>query len=404
MKRFGTHRQRGQTVVIFGLGMLALIGVLALVADVGILWETQRELQKTSDSAALAGINLLPDDPNGAIQRAEWYAQQNEGIAAAFCTAPPSTLATPGQHDLVSGGTVYTLTVTLKCNAGFFFGRVLDGQSDGHGLGGYNLDTIPNTVDNCGCLRASATAVIGSLRVAGCPVPFAVTDANEGVTEDGIPIYDGDPGATWEDMARNGFGYDFGQLVALHVDTSGSSYGNFHAIQFGNGAGGSVYEQNIAGHCGQNLDVQPGDQLSTEPGDMTGPTQKGLTDRGLVSCSGSGAADLCNDNYPVPHPHFSLACPDDPFDYHGHTGVLNPDGSVKAASACMTTTVVTTPLSFVDSHGRSLITVEGFSRFFIAGWDPADKTVWGMFVSRAPSLGDVGAYNPLGTIVTRLIR
>jgi hypothetical protein len=404
MRHLVNQRQRGQVVVIMGLGMLALIGVLALVADVGILWETQRELQKTSDSAALAGIIALPGDPDGAVQRAQSYAKQNQGIAQVFCSAAPVTDARPGQHDLAGGGSVYTLTVTTKCTAGLFFGRVLDGQSDGHGLGGNNLDTIPNTVDNCDCLRASATAVIGSLRTAGCPAPFGVTDANEGLTEDGTPIYDGDAGATLEDMSRNGFGYAFGQLVALHVDTATSSYGNFHALDLGDGSGGSAYRQDVGARCNQDLGIQAGQTLTTEPGDMTGPTQQGLSDRGLVDCSGSGQPDLCNDNYPVPHQHFDLACPDDPFDHNGHVGVLNPDGSVKTSSSCLATTPVTTPLSFVDANGRSNIAVEGFAKFLIVGWDKSEKTVWGMFVYRAPSLGDVGAYDPLGTVVTRLIR
>jgi hypothetical protein len=210
---------------------------------------------------------------------------------------------------------------------------------------------------------------------------------------------------TYVDLARNGFGYNFGQLVELHVDTAGASFGNFHALDFLNGAGGRVYEGNLAGHCGSDLGIQPGDLLSTEPGDMTGPTKQGLEDRGLVSCTSSGQPDLCMDtNYPSSHPKFSLACPDDPFDHNGHTGVLKADGSVKRSSRCLATTVVVMPLAFVDSHGRSQVPVEGFAAFFIAGWDQGHKTVWGMFVTRAPSLGDIGAYNPLGTIVTRLIR
>jgi hypothetical protein len=406
------RRQPGQVVVIAALGMLALIAALALVVDIGLLWESQRELQKTADSAALAGVILLPDDAAGAIDRAQTYASVNLGIAAAFCAEPPTTTATPGQHTLIGGGTVYTLTVTMQCTAGFHFGQVVNDcaqtASDTPGIctrdgTGFNLSTIPNTVDDCQCLRASATAVIGSLRAANCPAPFAVTDANQGVTENGTPIFDGDPGATWLDMARNGSGYAFGELVALHVDNATASYGNFHAVQFGQ-AGGQAYESFLAGRCQVSLGLEPGDDLSTEPGDMTGPTEHGLSDRGLVDCSGGGQPDLCNTNYPESHADFASACPDDPFDHNGHTGVLNPDGSVKGSSRCFATVVVVMPLAYVDANGRSLITVEGFATFFIAGWNKADKQVWGMFVSQAPSLGDVGAYNPLGTVVTRLIR
>ena len=53
---------------------------------------------------------------------------------------------------------------------------------------------------------------------------------------------------------------------------------------------------------------------------------------------------------------------------------------------------------------RSEIQVEGFAEFFIAGWSKHDKTVWGMFVKGAPTLGELGAYDQFGTIVIRLIR
>jgi hypothetical protein len=59
---------------------------------------------------------------------------------------------------------------------------------------------------------------------------------------------------------------------------------------------------------------------------------------------------------------------------------------------------------FAQANGRADIPVEGFAEFFILGWDKSDKTVWGMFVKNAPTLGDIAAYDPLGTIVTRLIR
>src|SRR5215831_13157158 len=85
------RRQPGQVVVVAALGMLALIAALALVVDIGLLWESQRELQKTADSAALAGVVLLPDDAAGAIDRAQTYASVNLGIAAAFCAEPPTT-------------------------------------------------------------------------------------------------------------------------------------------------------------------------------------------------------------------------------------------------------------------------------------------------------------------------
>src|SRR5438445_769158 len=83
------------------------LGAVALVVDVGLLWITQRELQKTADSAAMAGVILLPDQ-SAAEQQAAWYAQQNFGIAAHFCSAKPTATITSGEHAAVGGGTFYT--------------------------------------------------------------------------------------------------------------------------------------------------------------------------------------------------------------------------------------------------------------------------------------------------------
>ena len=102
---------------------------------------------------------------------------------------------------------------------------------------------------------------------------------------------------------------------------------------------------------------------------MTGPTQQGLEDRGLVRCSGAGQPLLCTDNnYPSPHPGFSLACPDNPLDPPGDdSGVLKPDGTVKRSSLCLSPVVVVVPLAFSGAGGRSQIQVEGFAEFFVAG-------------------------------------
>ena len=389
MRRVVCHRQPAQAIALAAVMMIALLGALALVLDVGLLWITQRELQKTADSAALAGVALLPNDPSAAQQQAAWYALQNRGLAAHLCSAQPTTTATPGARTTAASGTVYTLTVTMQCPALFTFGQLVSDHPS-------QAERVPN---DCGCVRATATAVIGSNKSPSCAAPFAVTDINEGVAQDGTQVFAGDPGVTWLDMARNGSGYRFGQLVELHVDSAGATFGNFHAVQFGTASGAGPYEDQLANRCSGPPNLQPGDMVTTQPGDMTGPTQQGLEARGLVSCRGSGQPILCTDlGYPSTHPAFELACPDDPAD------VVAPDASVKRSSVCLTQVAVVVPLAFSASGGRSQIQVEGFAEFFIAGWDKQSKAVWGMFVKGAPTLGELGAYDSFGTIVIRLIR
>ena len=53
------RQERGQILIISGLGMVALIAMVGLVIDVGFAWAHQRDAQNGSDSAANAGAIVL---------------------------------------------------------------------------------------------------------------------------------------------------------------------------------------------------------------------------------------------------------------------------------------------------------------------------------------------------------
>jgi hypothetical protein len=208
-------------------------------------------------------------------------------------------------------------------------------------------------------------------------------------------------------MAANGSGYAFGQLIALHVDNQGATAGNFHAIQFVQGSSAQAYRQGLANQCASAPNILPGGWIYTRTGDMTGPTRQGLEDRGLVRCSGPGQPLLCtNTTYPSAHDPFDIACPDHPVDGGpGDTsGVLRPDGSVKRSSVCLAEVLVTVPGALSAGNGQFQVRVEGYAGFFIVGWVQRGNVVWGMFAKDAPTLGDLGGYDPFGTVVLRLIR
>jgi Flp pilus assembly protein TadG len=69
--------QRGQAFVITTLMITALLGLTALVLDVGSWFRAQRSLQATADAAALAGAQELPDNPGNASSLANDYATRN---------------------------------------------------------------------------------------------------------------------------------------------------------------------------------------------------------------------------------------------------------------------------------------------------------------------------------------
>ena len=69
----------GQAVVLMVLALVVLLGMCAMVLDVGSWFRTQRRLQGTADAAALAGAQQLPDTPGAAQTMALSYANQNGG-------------------------------------------------------------------------------------------------------------------------------------------------------------------------------------------------------------------------------------------------------------------------------------------------------------------------------------
>ena len=67
---FVRRDERGQAIVLMTLSLVVIMGMAALVVDVGSWFHTKRRLQGTADAAALAGAQLLPNDPSGAQSQA----------------------------------------------------------------------------------------------------------------------------------------------------------------------------------------------------------------------------------------------------------------------------------------------------------------------------------------------
>jgi Flp pilus assembly protein TadG len=71
--------ERGQAIVVTVLSLVVLLGMSALVLDVGSWFRTKRRLQGTADAAALAGAQQLPGAPGQALVMAKEYADKNGG-------------------------------------------------------------------------------------------------------------------------------------------------------------------------------------------------------------------------------------------------------------------------------------------------------------------------------------
>jgi hypothetical protein len=84
--------ESGQAFVLMALSLVVIMGMAALVVDVGNWYHTKRRLQATADAAALAGAQLLPTDSAGAQAMALSYANKNGGDVAGADIAVTSTL------------------------------------------------------------------------------------------------------------------------------------------------------------------------------------------------------------------------------------------------------------------------------------------------------------------------
>jgi Flp pilus assembly protein TadG len=83
----------GQAIVLMVLALAVILGMAALVLDVGAWFRTDRRLQATADAAALAGAQKLPTDSAGAKTLALNYANQNGGSVLAADITVTSTYA-----------------------------------------------------------------------------------------------------------------------------------------------------------------------------------------------------------------------------------------------------------------------------------------------------------------------
>jgi hypothetical protein len=90
---FVRRDERGQAIVLMVLSLVVIMGMAALVLDVGNWYHTKRRLQGTADAAALAGAQLLPNDTSGAQSQALTYANKNGGdVAGANITVTSTVL------------------------------------------------------------------------------------------------------------------------------------------------------------------------------------------------------------------------------------------------------------------------------------------------------------------------
>ena len=109
---------RGQSTVITVVFLAVLLGMAALVLDIGSWYRAKRAAQSTADAAALAGAQALPKaSSSNAASLAQQYASKNGGMGTGTVTF--STKYYPND----------TITVNVKRTAPGFFAKLFGFRS-----------------------------------------------------------------------------------------------------------------------------------------------------------------------------------------------------------------------------------------------------------------------------------
>jgi hypothetical protein len=111
------RNQDAQATVLTLVFLVVLLGMAALVLDLGSWYRADRATQSTADAAALAGAQALPEDAGKATTLAQQYATKNGG----FGSGGVSISAKIVSND--------TITVSVKRPAPGFFSKLFGVKS-----------------------------------------------------------------------------------------------------------------------------------------------------------------------------------------------------------------------------------------------------------------------------------
>ena len=184
------RRDRGQAMVMTVLLTTFLLGMAALVVDLGSWFRAHRNLQATADAAALAGAQALPTDTGQANTLATKYAGKNQpglaGMTVSFSSAITS-------ND--------TIKVRVQKPAEGFFSKV------------FGVDTVAE--------GASATARVAGMKSALYVAPIVVNKLHPMLAGSGCPCF-GPTNETTIPVGSTGAPGAFG-LVNLAGGSNGTS-------------------------------------------------------------------------------------------------------------------------------------------------------------------------------------
>lgn len=333
--------ERGQGLLLCVMMIASLCAVVALTADIGLGFLDKARMQNAADAAALAGVQLLPDDPEGAVSAATEIASahgafEEDGLDISITTTyyPNDTIAvsarhnTPAQFATVMGIDVFDVSAGAKARVG-----------------------SPSGLDEF--------------------IPFAVQESSlEGLTT--------------------------GDVTALHYDSQDATNGNSLALAFPGATGASGYRDAIVNgspfaYCAAGQEYEGcSSTISTEPGQMVGALKQGIDDRFEAT------SPLCDTFAEVispdpTNPDNSIINPD-----------CHPYPPYNVTSSKRVTLV---PIISSLCAGRCDVQITGFALFFLndINCTGGNCQLTGTYIERVSNFRNyvIGAYQPNSPFLAR---
>lgn len=213
--------EKGLAIVLVSVGIMALIGMTALVTEFGRVALARQQLINAVDSAAMAGARELTMNPDPSYREVSARQAALDVAEANGAPAGNVTVTIDGNKVSVDAGR----TVELIIAKAF----------------GVNTKTV----------SAHAAAVVNSIKSYTGLAPLCIREQP----------------------------FEYGQLCTIKFGAPDAP-GNFGALALGR-RGSSSYRENLINGYAQPVSI--GDYIDTEPGNMNGPTD-GIDER-LARCT-----------------------------------------------------------------------------------------------------------------------
>lgn len=202
MRMTGPTSDRGVTSTLFVLFLSALLGLAALVIDIGNAWQERRQLVTATDAASLAAVQDYVHGDPGCTLSAPGSVTANNSIATmTSCVHVPPTAGSPGH-----------VTVEAEATVDFFFAGVF----------GINSKTVASSTT---ANYDTAGNVNGGLRPFGLCIDY-LSDLTPTMTPGNLEVYRIYYGRLGQVTHCNGLGAIAGEWGTLDFDGGANPLGD----------------------------------------------------------------------------------------------------------------------------------------------------------------------------------